>query len=228
MGALAVRSGFALPALFAGGADRIQVAGTFFALLELVRQKMVRIYQDADFDEIMIEKRAEDEEETGTGTPPGTDQAAGPHLEPSLPPPVQRCELPGGKKTRAAGRAHFRGLDQPDEDGDRDDEFLGSDDSEIRLSRRIDRIIKYADEISERFEASRRGHRRPEGAAGASEGLDAAMAELAADGPVPGEVPPAQGEPSTEAEDAAASGEPKVEKGEGPEAPEGPSGEPTD
>ncbi|MHC4198517.1 MAG: segregation and condensation protein A [Planctomycetota bacterium] len=259
MGALAVRSGFALPALFAGGAERIQIAGTFFALLELVRQKMVRIFQDVDFDEIMIEKRAEEDPEAGAAAPPGPAGGAGPRVEPSLPPPVHRRELPGGKKARAAGRAHFRGLDRPDEDGDRDDEFLGSDDSELRLSRRIDRIIKYADEISERFEASRRGHRRPEGGAGASEDLDAAMAELAADGPVPGEAPPAttgvaegqapsevrpgltgvadiesdgsapaQGEPGAEAEDGAESGEPKVEEGEGSEAPEGPSREPTD
>jgi segregation and condensation protein A len=168
LAALEARDEFSLRALVSDASNRAEVAGTFFALLELVRQREVVVLQDSEFGEITVRRHAG---EDGAALP-----APCPELEPYLPPPVERRSEPGpgGRPRRAPRRAHFRGIDLPEEE----EADLGeTDGAEARLNRRIDEILRRADEIAERFEASRAGRMR-DGKGSASADLDEASADL--------------------------------------------------
>jgi len=184
MNALARVQRLALDAVWAAPADRIEIVGTFSALLELVRKFRVSIYQDEEFGPILVALR-EGEEGDAEAEPGG----GAPAVPSSLPPPVERSAegAPGGKPWRAPRHYRFKGLDGPAieddlEDGGEEDsvEVEEKDKSEVRLNRRIDEIIRRADEISERFEASRLGRFRGQegGPATTAADLDAAMEAL--------------------------------------------------
>jgi segregation and condensation protein A len=167
LAALAARPEFSLRAVLSDASNRAEVAGTFFALLELVRRRDVVVLQDSEFGEITVKGHAGEEGEALAPVEP--------EVEPYLPPPVERPSAPGkgGKPRRAPRRAHFGGIDRTDEEA-----ALGEiDDAEARLNRRIDEILRRADEIAERFEASRAGRTR-DGKGSASADLDQASAEL--------------------------------------------------
>ena len=210
--ALRSRDEFALKALLSESASRTEVVGTFFALLELVKERKVRVYQDSDFGEIIVRRR----EDTEDAEEPGP---VGPRVEPHLPAPRKTVEGKDGRKKFAGPRrSHFGGLDLPEDrieaelpevaaEGGEPGE---TDEREHRLNRRIDDILRRADEISARFERSRAGRRREGTGASVSAGLDSAMAafqgDLGAEGEEAGAVdatgggdPARSGGPSTDA-----------------------------
>jgi len=175
LGALQRRPEFALQALLQGARNRAEIAGTFFALLELVRQRKVRIYQSTHFGEILVTAWPEDADEFPE--PPG------PPVEPYLPQPeALPSDAEGQRLWRLQRRARFQGIDRPEDrvpEPEEGEEVV--DEAEARTNRRIDEILRRADEISARFEALRAGRLRTGGpgeeAAGtAADGLDAAMA----------------------------------------------------
>jgi segregation and condensation protein A len=215
--ALRSRDEFALKALLSETASRIEIVGTFFALLELVKEHKVRVYQDSDFGEIIVRRREdiEDAEEPGP---------AGPCVEPHLPAPRTTVEGKDGRKiSTAPRRSHFGGLDLPEdqieaelpedvsEGAAEDGESGDTDEREHRLNRRIDEILRRADEISARFERSRAGRHREGTGASVSAGLDDAMAAFEGDLGAEGE--------ETGAADATGGGDPAHSGGASTDAP---------
>ncbi|MHC5053919.1 MAG: segregation and condensation protein A [Planctomycetota bacterium] len=183
IGALSERPDMALQALFEESDSRVMVVGTFFVLLELVWRGEVRVYQNEDYGRIFVKRRAEEGAE-GEGEEEGDLPPAMPHVEPHLPPPVVRRIGPDGKPIRIASRTRFGGLDRADEQSVlSDDDFIAADNFEVRLKARIERILKLADEICERFEQSLRSRAQPVPAEGApgGDGASAASASLDAE-----------------------------------------------
>jgi segregation and condensation protein A len=201
MRALVERSEFALEALFGERRNVVEKVGTFFALLEMVRDRKVRIYQNAEFGEILVQRW---QEPTVDGPEP-----AGSYVEPYLPQPTR---IPAeGEKRGWRRRGGFDGFAKDEIEADLPP---ATDDAEVRLNRRIDEILARADDISERFETSRAGKfRDDEGEADASKGLDQAMAAF--DGEIGVEADPADADrPDT----------PPGPPSDGPEGPVGPEG----
>lgn len=157
MRALESRPELAFQALFIGSTNRLEVVGVFFALLELVRQRMVRIYQNSDFGEVMVVRRAEGEE----AAPMSRNRAAGAE-EALLPPPSKQALGAGGRPWKGVRRRHFKGLDGAEEEAPVEELDQELDESELRLARRIDAVIKRADEVMQRFEAAKKGKLRPD------------------------------------------------------------------
>jgi segregation and condensation protein A len=176
IGALTERPDMALQALFEESESRVMAVGTFFVLLELVWRGEVRVYQNEEYGRVFIKRRGEDygeggEEGEGEGFPP-----AMPHVEPHLPPPIIRRIGPDGKPIRIATRTRFGGLDRSEDDDVFDEDSIAADNFEVRLKARIERIIKLADDICERFEQSLRSRSQPAAAEGATVGGEGAPA----------------------------------------------------
>jgi hypothetical protein len=141
------------------------VVGTFFVLLELVWRGEIRVYQHEEYGRIFIKRRGKDYGEGVDGDGEGGENGEGeklppamPHVEPHLPPPIERRIGPDGKVIRVASRTRFGGLDNAEGAEGRADVFdedaIAADNFEVRLKARIERILKLADDICERFEQS--------------------------------------------------------------------------
>jgi len=184
IGALTERPDMALQALFEESESRVMVVGTFFVLLELVWRGEVRVYQNEEYGRIFVKRRGEDYGEGAEGGEDGEGEElppAMPRVEPHLPPPVVRRIGPDGKPIRIASRTRFGGLDRSDDAGEMsDDDFIAADNFEVRLKARIERILKLADDICERFELSLKSRSRPAVAEGAPAPAASLDAELAA------------------------------------------------
>jgi len=133
IGALDRRPDMALQALFEESDSRVMMVGTFFVLLELVWRGEVRVYQNEEYGRVFIKRQGEDygegvdDAEGAEGGEGGEGSEAGklpspmPHVEPHLPPPIERRIGPDGKPMRIGSRTRFGGLDGGD-DGDVFDE----------------------------------------------------------------------------------------------------------
>jgi segregation and condensation protein A len=188
---LAQRDEFALGALFEGRKTVYDRVGTFFALLEMVRDRIVRIYQNHEFGEILVKRYVPMSEDAPD--PVGT------YVEPHLPQPEELPVEGEGRAWRMRRQPQFSAFMKPDDD---DEEAKNAEDPEVRLNRRIDEILARAEEISVRFEKSRAGRLRGEedvdqdGAKGLEDALAAFDGEI---GPLPpdeGAVSEAGGEES--------------------------------
>ena len=173
IGALTERPDMALQALFEGSESTSVVVGTFFVLLELVWRGEVRVYQNEEYGRVFIKRRGEDYGEGAEGREGGEDgeefPSPMPRIEPHLPPPIVRRIGPDGKPIRIATRTRFGGLDRSEDDDVFDEDSIAADNFEVRLKARIERILKLADDICERFELSLKSRSQP-AAAGVAPG----------------------------------------------------------
>jgi segregation and condensation protein A len=136
--------------------SRADIAGTFVALLELVRRRAVRLVQAQEFGTIDVRKPTEGEVEDSSRSEAAVAEAAADEaLKAKAQQDAQALET--GKlawtRKRAPARPKFEGLIKPEDIEEPDVE-------EQEIGRRMDAILAAADAISERFEQSREGRLR--------------------------------------------------------------------
>lgn len=141
--------------------SREDIAATFFALLELVRRRSIRVIQDEEFGNFDVRKP--DEKEHAMQSKLESDTAEASEREAFRAKAAldalaaQGLGGPGEKfqfnKKRGPARARFEGIVRPEDVEETDVE-------ELEIGRRIDAILAAADAISERFEQSREGRVR--------------------------------------------------------------------
>jgi len=142
--------------------NRADIAGTFVALLELVRRRAVRLMQAVDFGNIDVKMQQEGEMEALSREEAATAEAtADAAVKAKAEQDAARLadgaengadKLPW-KNRRLPARPKFDGLLRPE-----DVEEIDAEENEI--GRRIDAILAAADAISDRFEQSREGRVR--------------------------------------------------------------------
>jgi segregation and condensation protein A len=141
--------------------SRADIAGTFVALLELVRRRAVRLVQDQEYGNIDVRTQVEGEgEESSRMEAAAAEAAAEEALKAKAIQDAQALEtdkLPWARRRAAAAKPKFEGLLKPE-----DVEEIDAEEQEI--GRRIDAILAAADAISERFEQSREGRIRDDNA----------------------------------------------------------------
>ena len=145
--------------------SRADIAATFFALLELVRRRAVRLVQQDEFGNFDV--RAHDEQEDALQSKreiEATESAERETLDAKQAQDALAMQGLGGgnfqfSRKRAPARAKFEGIVRPE-----DMEESGTEEAEV--GRRIDAILANADAISERFEQSRDGKLREDEVAG--------------------------------------------------------------
>ncbi|MBI3832674.1 MAG: segregation/condensation protein A [Planctomycetes bacterium] len=199
---------------------RDEIAMTFVALLELVRRRMIRIMQQAEFGDIEVKVQTKEEaEEVARQEAQEADgvvdsaireraereaklQAEATALG------VEVDKLPWKRRRAAMARPKFEGIVKPE-----DLEEIDAEEAEI--ARRIDAILAAADAISQRFEDSRGGVIVPEEGEAhpplpAAPAPDAEEAPLTAADlepkPEPEAAPPAPPAPENKSKDAPPSG----------------------
>lgn len=144
--------------------NRADIAATFFALLELVRRRAVRLVQHNEFGSFDVRAKNEDEDALETQREIEAAEAA---EQDALRVKAEQDALAaqglGGEpgkfqfhRKRGPARPKFEGIVRPE-----DVEESGTE--ELEIGRRIDAILAAADAISERFEQSREGRVREEG-----------------------------------------------------------------
>jgi len=140
--------------------NRADVAATFFALLELVRRRAIKLVQTEAFGSFDVEARDPQSAEQDNLL---EQQAAEAEDRAALDEKARQEELAAqgvsvhGKfdftRKRQQARAKFEGIVRPEDVEEIDAE-------EVEIGRRIDAILAAADAISERFEQSREGQVR--------------------------------------------------------------------
>jgi hypothetical protein len=153
-------------------ANRADVAGTFVALLELVRRRAVRLIQASDFGGFDVKLREEHEADALSLQESAEAEALEAAALKAKAEQLAALEAQGGAdklpwaKKRLPPRPKFAGLVRPE-----DVEELDAEEAEI--GQRIDAILAAADASSERFEQSREGRIRddqPDAAASGATG----------------------------------------------------------
>jgi hypothetical protein len=147
-------------------ANRADVAATFFALLELVRRRAIKLVQTQAFGSFDVEARDPQSAEQDNLL---EQQAAEAEDRAALDEKARLDELSAQgvgvhskfdfTRKRQPARPKFEGIVRPEDVEEIDAE-------EVEIGRRIDAILAAADAISERFEQSREGQVRnapPEG-----------------------------------------------------------------
>lgn len=140
--------------------SRADIAATFFALLELVRRRAIRLVQQDEYGNFDV--HAHDEQEDALQSKrevEASESAERETLNAKLAQDALAMQGLGGggnfqfSRKRAPARAKFEGIVRPE-----DMEESGTEEAEV--GRRIDAILANADAISERFEQSRDGKLR--------------------------------------------------------------------
>lgn len=142
-------------------ANRGDIAATFFALLELLRRRSIRLVQLSPYGTFDVKARdpnAPDEEtEAEMQAAEAVDREALKAKAEQDALAAQGLEERGGRfqftRKRLPARPKFEGIVRPEDVEEIDAE-------EVEIGRRIDAILAAADAISERFEQSREGRMR--------------------------------------------------------------------
>ncbi len=143
--------------------NRSDVAATFFALLELVRRRSIRLVQTEAFGNIDVNARdpnaPDDEARLDVEAAESAERAALQAKAEQDALAAQGLAQPGERvqfnRRRGQTRQKFEGIVRPEDVEEIDAE-------ELEIGRRIDAILAAADAISERFEQSREGRVRTE------------------------------------------------------------------
>ncbi|HYG76627.1 MAG TPA: segregation/condensation protein A [Planctomycetota bacterium] len=141
--------------------SREDIAATFYALLELIRRRSVRLLQQQELGNFDIKAQQEGEMDAQSREEAAAAEAAADAVVKAK--AEQDAALAAGlaegaeklpwNKRRAPARPKFEGIVRPE-----DVEEIDAEENEI--GRRIDAILAAADAISERFEQSREGRVR--------------------------------------------------------------------
>ncbi|HLX59836.1 MAG TPA: segregation/condensation protein A [Planctomycetota bacterium] len=143
--------------------DRGDIAATFFALLELLRRRSIRLVQHGPYGSFDVKSRdpnsPDDEARTEMEAAEAADRDALKAKAEQDALAAQGIETAGGRfhftRKRMPPRPKFEGIVRPEDVEEIDAE-------EVEIGRRIDAILAAADAISERFEQSREGRAREE------------------------------------------------------------------
>jgi segregation and condensation protein A len=147
--------------LVADPANRGDIAATFFALLELLRRRSIRLVQLSPYGTFDVKARdpnaADEETQAEMAAAESADREALKAKAEQDALAGQGLEQAGGRfqfiRKRAPARPKFEGIVRPEDVEELDAE-------EVEIGRRIDAILAAADAISERFEQSREGRMR--------------------------------------------------------------------
>jgi segregation and condensation protein A len=179
---------------------RADIAATFFALLELVRRRAVKLVQESPFGNMDVRAREDSDEDVMAQEAEDAEALERATLQAKAEQDALAAQaaVDGLPWTRRRGQARpkFEGIVRPE-----DVEEIDAEEAEI--SRRIDAILAAADAISDRFERSRDGRVRedeqipaevfpPEAPASGSHEASTTDAASTADAPPESPEPPCE------------------------------------